>query len=283
MAFSRLFEEQEVSPELRRIYGDIRSAFDLPFVPSLFKALAEAPDYVRVMWDDLGPVARSREFRAAATALDEYTRSLAVRGGWRFSDQEKLLAAQKFTQSDVEALGAVFSVFARALPRMVLFSRLLQRGYSGGQAGRISGAKQSAALSRIITLQVPTEKDAGIRAWLIYNDLKRTLNARHVPSIFRILSPFTGYLGSVWVDTKKLLNEAAFQRSRDDLTRRALGLLVGLPVRDHRREARKVTAQQWRDIEETVDSYARLLPQLALALAVLHRSYPQHTNNFLAA
>src|SRR5438309_1242930 len=132
MAFSRLHEEHDVSPDLRRIYADVRSSFDLPFVPSLFKALATSPEYLRAMWDDLGPVARSREFRAAATALDEFTRSLAVRGGWRYSDQEKVLASQKFTQSDVQALGTVISVFARAIPRMMMFSRLLQRGYSGG-------------------------------------------------------------------------------------------------------------------------------------------------------
>ena len=283
MAFSRLHEEHEVSPDLRRVYADIRSSFDLPFVPSLFKTLAASPEYLRAVWDDLGPVARSREFRSAATALDEFTRSLAVRGGWLYSDQEKVLASQKFTQSDVEALGTVISVFARALPRMVLFTRLLQRGYSGGQAGRVTGTKQAAALSRLFTLQVPTEKDAGLRVWLMYSDLKRTLNTKHVPSIFRLLSPFTGYLGSVWVDTKKLLSESTFQRSRDDIARRALGLVVGLPVRDHRQHARNVAPAQWREIEETVDSYARLLPPLALAVAVLDRSFPEHTRNFLAA
>lgn len=283
MSFSRLYDEPEISPDLRRIYADIRLGFDLPFVPSLFKSLAAVPDYLRTMWDDLAPLARSREFRTASTALDEYIRSLTVRGGWHFSDQEKVLASQKFTQSDVEALGTVISIFARALPRMILFSRLLQRGYSGGQTGRITGSKQSAALSRMFTLQVPAEKDAGLRVWLIYSDLKRTLEAKHVPSAFRMLSPFTGYLGSVWVDTKKLLSETGFQRSRDDISRRSLGLIVGLPVRDHRQHARNVTPAQWREIEETVDSYARLLPALALALAVLHRSYPQHTRNFLAA
>src|SRR5579884_1753475 len=283
MAFSRLHEEFDVSPELRRVYADVRDSFDLPFVPSLFKALAASPEYLRALWDDLGPVVRSREFRSAATALDEFTRSLPVRGGWRYSDQEKVLASQKFTQSDVEALGTVISVFARALPRMLLFTRLLQRGYSGGQAGRISGAKQAAALSRLFTLQVPAEKDSGLRVWLIYSDLKRTLDSKHVPSIFRMLSPFPGYLGSVWVDTKKLLSDSNFQRSRDEMARRALGLVVGLPVRDHRQHARAVPAAQWREIEETVDAYARLLPPLTLAIAVLDRSFPKHTSNFLAA
>jgi len=283
MPFTRAYEEHEVSPELKRIYADIRSSFDLPFVPTIFKLMAVSPDYLKAMWDDLGPVARSSEFRSASTALDEYVRSLAIRGGWRFNDQQKILASQKFSQSDVETLGAVISTFTRGLPKMILFTRLMQRGYSGGQTGRVSQSKLPAALSRLITLQVPNEKEAGMRVWLMYADFKRTTGARTVPSVLRVLSPFPGYMASVWVDMKKAMSDGAFQRSREDVSKRSLGLLVGLPVRDHRSLARRVEPAAWRDIEETVDGFVRSLPQLSLTIAVWLRSYPQFTGNFLVA
>src|SRR5205085_9834195 len=180
MPFTRIYEEHEVSADLKRLYADIRSSFDLAFVPTIFKALAHSPDYLKLMWDDLGPVARSREFLAAATALDEYVRSLTVRGGWVFHDQQRILASQRFSESDVATLGTVVATFARALPRLVLFSRLMQRGYSGGQTGRSSSSKQAAALSRIVQLNVPNESDAGLRVWLIYSDFKRTTGAQNV-------------------------------------------------------------------------------------------------------
>src|SRR5512146_930150 len=104
MALSRLYEEQELAPDLRRLYADIRTSFDLPFVPSLFKAAAGCPEYLKAMWHDLGPVARSREFHAAGLAMEEYTRSLAVSDGWRFSDQQRVLAEQKFSPDDIEQL-----------------------------------------------------------------------------------------------------------------------------------------------------------------------------------
>jgi hypothetical protein len=283
MALTRAYEEHEVPEEIRRLYADVRLSFDLPFVPTLFKVTAIYPGYLRAMWDDLGPVVRSREFHAAGEALEEYVRSQAIRGGWRFPDQQKALAAQKFAQIDVNALRGSVMIFQRALPRLALFTRLLQRGYAGGQAGRITSSKHAAALSRIATLNIPSEKDAPLRVWLIYSDFKRTTGARHTLSAMRVLSPFPGYLASVWTDMKRLLNDSAFQRARDDAAKRCLGHVVGLPVRDHRAQIRGLGPADWREIEESVDGFARQLPQFAIAAAVWHRSFPQFSANFLAA
>jgi hypothetical protein len=51
-------------------------------------------------------------------------------------------------------------------------------------------------------------------------------------------------------------------------------LLNGLPVRDHRSMLKDLNPQQWREIEETVDGFARLLPQFVLLTAVWQRSFP---------
>src|ERR1700741_3104683 len=101
MPLTRALEEHEVSPELRRIYGDIRASFGLTFVPTLFKLAASVPDYLMMLWADLGPVVRSREFQAASRALHELSASVVTSNGWRFADQAKTLAAQKFSSSDI--------------------------------------------------------------------------------------------------------------------------------------------------------------------------------------
>src|SRR6266404_798335 len=265
MALTRAYEEHEVSAEIKRAYAEARIAFDLPFVPTLFKVSAGLPEYLRVMWRDLEPVAASKEFRAASEALEEYLRSLAIRGGWRLRGQEEALAALKFSVSDTETMALVVTTFARALPRMALFARLMQRGYSGGQRGRVSGSRQASAQSRLMTLHIPNERDAALRCWLIYSDIKRTTGAKNVLSAFRVLSPYPSYLASVWLETKRLLSDSAFQRARDEAGKRVLGLLNGLPVRDHRALARGLAPADWREIEETVDGFARLLPQFALS------------------
>jgi len=272
----------EVSVDLRRIYGDVRASFDIPWVPSVIKLSVAVPAYLQTMWDDLGPVVRSREFQTATRALEEFTRSLAVSDGWHFSSQDRLLAAQKFSVADIEQLGGMISIFARSIPKLVLFSRLMQRGYSGGQKGKISQGKQASALARMITLNVPNEKEAGLRTWLLYSDIKITLNTKTVGSMFRIISPYPGYLAAVWTDSKKLLKQPNFIRAKDEVARRSLGLIDGLPVRDHRKLAKSLTPDQWRDVEEMVDNFARLLPQFALVSAVWQRSFP-HGGTAIAA
>jgi len=273
MPLARVYEENEVGLEVRRIFGEARANFDLPFVPTVFKVLAGVPDYLKPMWADLHQVARSREFHSAARALEEFSSSQAIFGGWRLSDQHKALSGQKFSVDDEEVLAGVASIFGKAIPQMALFCRLMQVGYSGGQSGRVGSAKQAYALSRWFSLHVPPERDAGLRAWLIYSDIRKTLRSRHVFSVFRVLSPYPGYLASLWVETKKLLEDPAFHRSADEIARRSRALLSGLPVRDHRKIARSLSPLQWREIEETVDSFTRLLPQFVLFSALWQRSF----------
>lgn len=281
MALVHLHEEQEVSPDVRRIYDDVRASFDLPFVPSLFKLAGGSPEYLKLLWDDLGPVVRSREFQTGSRALEEFVRSLVIGGGWKFSDQQKQLAAQKFSYNDIEQLGAIVATFARSVVRMLLFTRLAQRGFSGGQPGRVSNGRQASALSRLVTLHVPNESDAGLRTWLIYSDIKRTLGSRTVLSLYRVLAPFPGYLASVWLESKKMFADPAFLHARDDVTKRALGLVVGMPVKDHRALGKNIDPKQWREIEEMVDSFARVLPQFALLSAAWQRSFPHFTGQIV--
>jgi len=278
VSLTRLHEETEIPADVRGIYTDIRAAFDIPWVPSIFKLAAGVPVYLRTMWADLAPVARSSEFQAAARALEEFTRSLAVSDGWHFSSQDRILAAQKFSVADIEQLGGMLNVFVRSVPKLVLVSRLMQRGYSGGQKGKITQGRQASALARMITLNVPNEKEAGLRTWLIYSDIKKTLNTKTVASIYRVISPYPGYLASVWTDSKKIMKQPTFARARDEVSRRSLGLIDGLPVRDHRKLAKNLTPEQWREVEEMVDGFARTLPSLALAAAVWQRSFPHNVS-----
>jgi hypothetical protein len=274
MAFTRAYEDHEVTPELRRLYGDIRTSFDLPFVPTIFKLISAAPSYLKPMWKDLDQVACSREFQSATQAFQEIAHSAAVSGGWTFSDQPQVLASDKFSNADIRVIGGIVGLFARASAQMALFTRLMQRGYSGGQKGRVTHSRQVSALAQMVNVSVPNEREAGLRVWLIYSDIKRVTGAKNVMSLYRVLSPFPSYLNSAWLDSKRLLTDSGFIATREELNRRARALLTGFPVKDHRALLKDVDAGQWREIEETVDGFARLLPQFVLLTAVWQRSFP---------
>jgi hypothetical protein len=45
-------------------------------------------------------------------------------------------------------------------------------------------------------------------------------------------------------------------------------------VRNHRALARNISGPQWKEIEEMVDGFARLLPSFAILGTVWYRSFP---------
>ncbi|HEV8183151.1 MAG TPA: halocarboxylic acid dehydrogenase DehI family protein [Candidatus Angelobacter sp.] len=274
MALTRAYEEHEVPPEIRRMYAGIRTGFDLPFVPTVFKLSAGIPQYLKLVWKDLESVVCSREFETAARAFQEIAHSAAISGGWTFSDQPAVLAADKFSNADIRVIGGIVGLFARATAQMALFSRLMQRGYSGGQKGRVTKAKQVAAMAQMVRVHVPNEREAGLRVWLIYSDIKKTTGAKSVLSLYRALSPYPSYLASAWMDSKRLLADPSFVSAHEELNRRVRALLAGMPVRDHRALLKDLDAAQWRELEETVDGFARLLPQFTLLTSVWQRSFP---------
>ena len=92
--------------------------------------------------------------------------------------------------------------------------------------------------------------------------------------LYKVLSPFPGFLASAWLASKRLLADPSFAAATDDLNHRVRSLLAGLPVRDHHALLADLDAAQWRDIEETVDSLARSLPQFVLLSEVWLRSFP---------
>jgi hypothetical protein len=274
MALTRAYEEHEVTPEIRRMYANIRAGFDLPYVPTIFKLAAGIPQYLKVVWKDLEGVVASREFDTAARAFQEIAHSAAIRGGWTFSDQPGVLAADKFSNADIRVIGGIVGLFARATAQVGLFARLMQRGYGGGQKGRVTQLKQVGALAQMVRVHVPNEREAGLRVWLIYSDIKKTTGAKNVLSLYRALSPFPSYLASAWLDSKRLLADLSFVTAQEELNRRARALLTGMPVKDHRSLLKDFDPAQWREIEETVDGFARLLPQFVLLTSVWQRSFP---------
>ncbi len=282
MAFTRAWEEDDVSRDVKRIFMDARSALNLPYIPTLFKVLANSPDYLKLAWNDLAPVIRSKEFHAAGLALEEYIYSVVVAGGWRFNEQRRELHDQRFSNEDTIFIADALAIFAHGLPQMLLLARLLQVGYSGGQDGRISHVKQSSMIAQALKIHVPNEREAGLRSWLIYNDIRKTTGSRSVQSVLRFISPYPGYLTSVWMDWKKILKNPAILRAKEDVSRRSAGLVTGLPVGDHRSSG-KIKREEWREIEETVDGFVRMLPLFALVTAVWRKSFMPRPRDVRAA
>ncbi len=132
-------------------------------------------------------------------------------------------------------------------------------------------------------MNIPNEREASLRVWLLYSEIKRTTGEEHVLDLFRVLSPFPGYLASAWLDSKRLFKDQSFQNAREEVARRAASCVAGIPVHDHRELARQISAEQWSQIEQTVDGYVRILPFYALLTATWRRSFALERSDLRAA
>src|SRR3954468_6802163 len=172
MAFTRAWEENDVSRDIKRIYTDARSALNLPYIPTMLKVLANQPEYLKAAWNDVGPVVRSKEFHSAALALEEYVYSLVVAGGWKFNEQRRELQDQRFSVEDTIFVADAVAIFAHGLPQILLLARLLQAGRRGGRRPQVGHLNETSMIAQALSIHVPNEREAGLRSWLIYNDIK---------------------------------------------------------------------------------------------------------------
>lgn len=64
--------ENEASPQVKEIFADIKSVFDIDFVPFYFQIIAAVPTFLTELWTELRPVVHSADF---ATLLQTVTDS----------------------------------------------------------------------------------------------------------------------------------------------------------------------------------------------------------------
>jgi len=97
---------------------------------------------------------------------------------------------------------------------MALFSRLNAARLLRRAKGKSDQAKAGLSPAQMVRVHIPNEREAGLRVWLIYSDIKKTTGAKSVLSLYRALSPFPSYLASAWLDSKRLLGRTlVYQRS----------------------------------------------------------------------
>jgi len=75
MAIVTLVSEEQAEDQVKEIYEDIKKTFGLPFVPNLFKAMGNNPDYLKTTWNQfkatMGPgelTPREKELIALAVS-----------------------------------------------------------------------------------------------------------------------------------------------------------------------------------------------------------------------
>ncbi|MBI1879741.1 MAG: peroxidase-related enzyme [Chloroflexi bacterium] len=68
-----LVEEEEATPEVTRIYEEIKRDMQVPFVPNYFKALAVSPAALTINWDSFRSMIQNATLPHSLIAMIHYT------------------------------------------------------------------------------------------------------------------------------------------------------------------------------------------------------------------
>ncbi len=123
--------EAEAEGEVRRIYGEIRSAFVVPAVSTIFRHVATVPGVLEWAWATLGPAVASGEFQALAQDLAENTASPPM-----FAPLSRAALRSMGVDGRAEAaIRDVCDAYNRQNPLNLLFACILRRLLAEGPGG----------------------------------------------------------------------------------------------------------------------------------------------------
>jgi len=211
---------QDADRNVSRIYADMQETLRVPFVNQIFRLLAGDPDYLQAAWGYVGPIAESRAFEEAATALRDAARidpGPAAEADWAaLGDLERV---RRFTES-----------IHYVLPKLLLVVTLLDpavRWPAGGMSdtgGTIP--KGIAPDSEKIEMVDPTTAEERLRS--LFEEIRVAHGHPALASYFRSLGQWPDLLAAIWARLAPFLGESGYDARRGPLIARAAELSANL-------------------------------------------------------
>lgn len=199
------------------LYDDIRRTLRAPTVNWIFRTLiANEPEFTRYLWGQVKPIFQTRAFGRVSVAYRS-----AV---YDELDAEESLPRYRLNQLDVspaeftELKGQV-ATFDVAAPRLATLFEVVDRSLNGGDVGTDPDRTRAACepfpawldrdRGRPVTMidadAIPSELESTIGSIRAYHGLESGL-----PSIYRLMAQWPGYLKPMWTDVEATLESSAF-------------------------------------------------------------------------
>lgn len=217
MDTSRQLYEPEATGWKRGLYESIKETFRAPIINWVFRTtVANHPEFVRYMWGQVAPVFRTEAFAHCAIAYRD-----AVLGAVedRLSVPVYRCEQLPLGPAAYHQLRGQLATFDVVGPRLAVLFALLDRSLSGDPVGatvpddpatlapfpdhidRDRGIPPTMAAFD----QPPAELAGTVEEIQAFHDLEEGL-----PSIYRCLVQWPGYLDTVWADLEPLREPGAF-------------------------------------------------------------------------
>lgn len=220
--------EQDAEGRTREIFAGIKQSLGVPYVSTLFQALASFPRFFDLFWKSAETVVSTREFFRHSECLgaEAYTRvhnyfsvpslrTAALENGPGLEDQTGLQQIVDFYQYSSPML-------------LLLTAALLQEFESPGSSKQHSTPADPPAT--FSGMQFLIDEDAASAAGQrILEDIKRTLDIPFLSTCYLNLGQWPGFLKLYWESLKPTLRTAPYEHHRLAIRESALLLAAELP------------------------------------------------------
>lgn len=127
-----LVEDESASPEIIKIFEEMKRDFGVPMVISDFRAIARWPDFLRAYWDMLHPLLASPLYQECQYGIRETAWSLARELPGPFELSVGQMTEAGMTEDDIASVVRLTQAFTRGLSGSVLNISVAKIGLEGG-------------------------------------------------------------------------------------------------------------------------------------------------------
>ncbi len=115
-----VINEEDASPQIRKVYEDIRRTLGLPFVNTDYRAFARWPDFLCAFWEVLKPIVESPVYHESQTGMRESAWNLARELPVALELSASQLMDRGMSDDDVADVVRITDLFVNALSGLVL-------------------------------------------------------------------------------------------------------------------------------------------------------------------
>ena len=223
-----LLTEREAEGRTKEIFEELKQALGVPYVNTMFQALAAHPRFFELFWNTAKPALYTQEFFIYAERLgaEAYTRMVNY---FSVPDLRNGTAATGFTDRRQAELQEAVELYDYNYSVLLLLSAALVYAFEHPDA-RVREGTPVAIGSRYLKKPVLVEENvAPLKTRRIYEDIKRTLHIPFVNICYMDFARWPDFLSSYWESLKPLLRAPLYEHNRLALRDSALSLASSLP------------------------------------------------------
>lgn len=212
-----LVREKEASGRTSEIFGEVRQALGIPFVPVFYQALAAHPEFLEQHWRAFSSTVASSQFFQLGDRLrgEAYTR---MHNYFQISDLCEPLTEMSFSEGAKHQLGDVIDLFNYTNPLLLVIvsAQLLafEQPIGADVEGQGTRAEHPRFQERPMLVE---EKIAAAPVKKIYEEMKRTLSLPVVNTDYRAFARWPDFLREYWKALRPIVQAPSYREQQRGL------------------------------------------------------------------